>query len=88
MRTQTQLPATISQAEITPSDVHTTLVVPALIADLGDDMNRTDAHQVAHRLVRGIWNPYRRQLSRPMQSRQTGRVQPIALDAIARTSRD
>ena len=34
----TQLPATITQAEIvTPSDVHTTLVVPALIADLGDD---------------------------------------------------
>jgi hypothetical protein len=34
----TQLPATISQAEIiTRSDAHTTLVVPALIADLGDD---------------------------------------------------
>ena len=34
----TQLPATITQAEIiTPSDAHTTLVVPALIADLGDD---------------------------------------------------
>src|SRR5258705_6967708 len=35
---ETQLPATITQAEIiTPSDTHTTLVVPALIADLGDD---------------------------------------------------
>src|SRR6267142_87027 len=35
----TQLPATISQtqAEIAPSDLHTTLLVPALIADLGDD---------------------------------------------------
>ena len=34
----TQLPATITQAEIiTPSDAHTSLVVPALIADLGDD---------------------------------------------------
>jgi site-specific recombinase XerD len=34
----TQLPATITQAElITPPDVHTSLVVPALIADLGDD---------------------------------------------------
>src|SRR5437868_5916353 len=36
---ETQLPAVIThdQTEITPSDVHTTLVVPALIADLGDD---------------------------------------------------
>jgi site-specific recombinase XerD len=34
----TQLPAIIHQAEIiAPSDAHTTLVVPALIADLGDD---------------------------------------------------
>ena len=34
----TQLPAIIAQAEIiTSSDAHTTLVVPALIADLGDD---------------------------------------------------
>src|SRR6266852_860626 len=35
--TETQLPATITQAEITSSDVRATLVVPALIADLGDD---------------------------------------------------
>ena len=36
--TETQLPATITQAEIiTSSDAHTSLVVPALIADLGDD---------------------------------------------------
>ena len=36
--TETQLPATITQAEIiAPSDAHTSLVVPALIADLGDD---------------------------------------------------
>ena len=34
---ETQLPATITRAEIIPTDdVHTTLVVPALIADLGD----------------------------------------------------
>src|SRR5438874_10387673 len=33
----TQLPAIIQQAEIMPTDdVHTKLVVPALIADLGD----------------------------------------------------
>jgi hypothetical protein len=37
--TETQLPATISQghAEITPSGDSTTLVVPVLIADLGDE---------------------------------------------------
>ena len=36
--TDTQLPATITQAEIiTPPDVHTSLIVPALIADVGDD---------------------------------------------------
>jgi hypothetical protein len=34
---ETQLPATITQAEITSSDAHTSLVVPALIADIGDD---------------------------------------------------
>jgi site-specific recombinase XerD len=34
----TQLPATITQAEIiTPPDVHTSLIVPSLIADVGDD---------------------------------------------------
>src|SRR5436853_6513060 len=35
--TKTQLPAIITPAEMTPSDVHASLVVPALIADLGDD---------------------------------------------------
>jgi site-specific recombinase XerD len=35
--TDTHLPATIQQAEITSSDAHTSLVVPALIADVGDD---------------------------------------------------
>jgi hypothetical protein len=35
---ETQLPARIQQAEIiTPSDGRTTLVVPALVADLNDD---------------------------------------------------
>jgi len=33
----TQLPATITQAEITPADARTTHVVPALIAYLGED---------------------------------------------------
>jgi len=35
--TKTQLPATITQAEITTSDAHASLVVPALIADIGND---------------------------------------------------
>src|SRR5262245_59269694 len=35
--TDTHFPATIQQTEITSSDAHTSLVVPALIADLGDD---------------------------------------------------
>jgi hypothetical protein len=34
---KTQLLATITQGEITSSDVHTTQVVPALIADVGND---------------------------------------------------
>ena len=35
---ETQLPATITPAEIiTPPDAHTSLVVPALIAHVGDD---------------------------------------------------
>jgi hypothetical protein len=35
--TKTQLPAAIAEAEIMTSDVHSSLVVPALIADIGDD---------------------------------------------------
>ena len=35
-----------------------------------------------------IWNPYRRQLARPMQPRQAGRVAPIGLDPIAGTPPD
>jgi hypothetical protein len=35
--TKNQLPATITEAEITSSDAHASLVVPALIADLGND---------------------------------------------------
>jgi hypothetical protein len=35
--TKTQLPATITEAGITTSDAHTSLVVPALIADIGND---------------------------------------------------
>jgi hypothetical protein len=42
----------------------------------------------AQRLVRGIWNPHRRQLTRPMQPRQAGRIAPIRLDPIAGTPRD
>src|SRR6516162_5980138 len=49
---------------------------------------QTRTHQIAHRLVRGIWNPHRRQLSRPMQPRQAGRIAPIRLDPIAGTPWD
>ena len=35
--TKTQIPATIAEAEIMTSDVQSSLVVPALIADIGDD---------------------------------------------------
>jgi hypothetical protein len=49
---------------------------------------QTGAHQIAHCLVPGIRNPHRRQLARPMQPRQTGRVPPIRLDPVARPLRD
>ena len=48
----------------------------------------TGAHQVAYRLVPGIGNPHRHQLTRPMQPRQTGRIPPIRLDPVARPLRD
>jgi hypothetical protein len=48
----------------------------------------TGAHQVAYRLMPGIGNPHRCQLTRPMQPRQTGRIPPIRLDPVARSSRD
>jgi len=40
--------------------------------------------QIAHRLVPGIRHLHRRQLTGPIQPRQTGGVPPICLDAIAR----
>jgi len=45
-------------------------------------------YQVAHRLMSGIGNPYRRQLAGPVQLGQTGRVPPIRLDPVARPLRD
>jgi hypothetical protein len=45
---------------------------------------QTGAHRVAHRLVPGVWNLHRRQLARPMQPRQTGRIPPIRLQPVAR----
>jgi hypothetical protein len=67
--------------------------VPALprrVVGPAQPMHRiqTGAHQVAHRLMPDIGNPSRRQLARPMQPRQAGRVAPIGLDAIAGTPRD
>src|SRR5216684_8773549 len=48
----------------------------------------TGAHQIAHCFVPGIRNPYRRQLARSMQPRQTGCIPPIRLDPVARSPRD
>jgi site-specific recombinase XerC len=53
---KTQLPATITQGEITSSDVHTTLVVPALIADVGNDASWRDVEFFAA----NIRNPHTR----------------------------
>jgi hypothetical protein len=43
------------------------------------------AHQVAHRLVSGIGNPHRRQLTRAMQPGQSGCIPPVRLDPVAGT---
>jgi hypothetical protein len=61
-----------------------------LLARSAQPMHRveTSAHQIAYRLVRGIRNPHRRQLARPVQPRQTGRIPPIRLDPVARPLRD
>jgi hypothetical protein len=57
-----------------------------LLARSAQRMHRvqTGAHQVAHRLVPGIGNPHRHQLTRSMQPRRTGRIPPIRLDPVAR----
>lgn len=52
------------------------------------DRRLSCSRQVAHRLVDGIGNPYRRQLPRPQQGRQRHRIPPIGLDLRARTDRD
>ena len=44
--------------------------------------------QIAHRLVRGIRHPHRRQLARPVQLGQRGRIATIGLHAIAGPARD
>src|SRR5467141_3794805 len=61
-----------------------------LLARPAQRMHRveTGAHQIAHRFVPGIRNPYRRQLTRSMQPRQTGCIPPIRLDPVARSLRD
>jgi hypothetical protein len=45
-------------------------------------------HQVAQRLVRGVWDPHRRQITGPVAPRQLGRIAPVRLDAIAGLHRD
>jgi hypothetical protein len=57
-----------------------------LLARPAQGMHRveTGAHQVTHRLVSGIGNPYRRQLPCPVQLGEAGGVPPVRLDPIAR----
>src|ERR1700686_3759648 len=45
-------------------------------------------HQIAHRLVPGIWNPHRRQLACPAEFGQAGSISPVGLDPVARPLRD
>src|SRR6516164_3905526 len=56
-----------------------------LLARPAHGMHRieTGAHQVAHRLMSGVRDPYRRQLARPIQSRQADRIPPIGLHPLA-----
>ena len=49
---------------------------------------KTGAHQVADRLMSGVRDPYRRQLTRPIQSRQADRIPLIGLHPLAGPLRD
>ena len=57
-----------------------------LLARPAQRMHRveTGAHQIAHRFVPGIGDPYRGQLAGAMQPRQAGRIASIGLDPVAR----
>jgi hypothetical protein len=44
--------------------------------------------QVAKRFVRGVWNPYRRQVAGPVQYRQLLRIAPVGLNPLSRLARD
>ena len=48
----------------------------------------TGAHQIAHRLVPGVRDLYRRQLAGPTQSCQAGRIASVGLDPVAGPLRD
>ena len=52
------------------------------------DGGQACAHQIAHRFVCRIGNPYRRQVTRPMQRRQLGGVPPVGLDPLSRLAWD
>ena len=49
---------------------------------------RPRPHQVAHRLVGAIRHPHRRQLARPVQPGQRGRIAAIGLHPVAGSARD
>jgi hypothetical protein len=48
------------------------------------DCGRPGSDQVAHRFVRWIGNPHRRQLAGPQQTRERGRIPTVRLHALAR----
>src|SRR5579864_8845907 len=45
-------------------------------------------HQIAHRLVHGVWHPHRCQLAGAVQNSQSLRVTPVGLDPVARPGWD
>ncbi len=52
------------------------------------DCSRSRPYQIAHRLVRAIGDPERRQLAGPMQFCQHRRIAAIRLHPVARFDRD
>jgi hypothetical protein len=55
-----------------------------LLARPAQAVNRIEPrpHQIAHRLVLGIWNPHRRQLACTVEFCQTGGISPVGLDPV------
>jgi hypothetical protein len=61
-------------------------MLPGLLQRIIGTFTRT--HQIAHRLMCFIWNPYWSQRVRAMQTHQAHRIAPIGLHPIAWTLGD